>query len=53
MKKLFIIMSLGALLVSCEPKQGTVDDKDAVKGDSLNSTEGKGEGDVGEGVYGR
>ncbi|MBL3655445.1 hypothetical protein [Fulvivirga sediminis] len=54
MKKLLIILSLGFIIAACDnPKQTTEDDKDAVKGDTLNPREGEGEGDVGEGVYGQ
>jgi len=53
MKRLRIIISLlfiGCLL-SCNPNQGTVEDKSAVKEDTLNVTEGEGEGPVGEGDH--
>lgn len=35
-------------LISCEPKQGTLDDKGTVKGDTLDVSEGEGEGPLGE-----
>ncbi len=43
---LFILLLLG---VACgNPKEGTGEDKGAVKGDTLNPREGTGEGPVGE-----
>lgn len=39
-------------MLSCQPKQGTVEDKGAVKGDSIDVREGAGEGPVGEGDMG-
>ena len=55
MKKYLQILSvlLIAFMVSCSnPKEGTVEDKGAVKGDTLNVREGTGEGPVGEGDLG-
>ncbi|WP_155212317.1 hypothetical protein [Fulvivirga aurantia] len=43
-----LTLSLTALLASCGPKKGTIEDKEAVKNDSLNVREGQGEGPVGE-----
>ena len=41
------------LLAACDPQRTTVEDKEAVKKDTVDPREGKGEGEVGEGVYGR
>lgn len=47
--RLFTIAFLFLFTISCEnPKQGTVEDKGAVKGDTLNPREGAGEGPIGE-----
>ncbi|MDX1627724.1 MAG: hypothetical protein R3345_03440 [Fulvivirga sp.] len=48
---LFISVFISANLTGCGPKQGTVEDKSAVKGDTLDVTEGEGEGPVGEGDH--
>lgn len=54
MKRILVIISMLTLFsISCEPPKGTVEDKEAVKQDTVDPREGKGEGDVGEGVYGR
>ena len=45
-------MLLSASMTACKPDKGTVDEKEAVQGDSLNMREGKGEGPVGEGDKG-
>ena len=44
---LLIMFSFSA----CGPNQGTVEDKEAVKGDTLDVNEGQGEGPVGEGDH--
>lgn len=37
----------------CEQTESTKAEKEAVKKDTINPRQGKGEGEVGEGVYGR
>ncbi|GAA0894431.1 hypothetical protein GCM10009122_41120 [Fulvivirga kasyanovii] len=54
MKRIIAVIGICTLFaLGCEPKKGTVEDKGAVKQDTVDPREGKGEGDVGEGVYGR
>ncbi|UII32066.1 hypothetical protein LVD17_27670 [Fulvivirga ulvae] len=54
MKKTLVIIGIFMVLsLGCEPKKGTIEDKEAVKQDTVDPREGEGEGDVGEGVYGR
>lgn len=52
MKKILTASAFAFLLMGCEPQQSTQDDKEAVKQDTVDPREGKGEGEVGEGVYG-
>ncbi len=43
------ILILGtSVLFGCGPKKGTIEDKEAVKNDTLDVNEGVGEGPVGE-----
>jgi len=53
MRRLQIIFSLLFIscLFSCSPNQGTKEDKSAVKEDTLDVTEGEGEGPIGEGDH--
>lgn len=54
MKRILTIISILTLFsIGCEPKKGTIEDKEAVKQDTVDPRQGKGEGEVGEGVYGR
>jgi hypothetical protein len=47
--RLFTIAVFFFFTISCDnPKQGTLEDKEAVKGDTLNPREGAGEGPIGE-----
>ncbi len=51
--KIFLVMLTLLFTTACtNPKEGTVEDKGAVKGDSLNVREGSGEGPVGDGDLG-
>ena len=46
---LFSLLILStAVIGGCGPKQGTIEDKEAVKSDTLDVNEGVGEGPVGE-----
>lgn len=48
-KKILPVVGVALLLfTACEPKQGTMGDKEAVKGDSIDMREGAGEGEEGE-----
>ena len=49
---LIILFSVTVFAACSNPKQGTTEDKGAVKGDTLNVREGSGEGPVGEGDLG-
>ena len=48
---LILSLLLIGLTFSCSPKKGTVEGKSAVKQDSIDVTEGVGEGPVGEGDH--
>ena len=48
---LFTIFALVSF-TACQPDRGTKDEKEAVKGDTLNVREGEGEGPIGEGDKG-
>ena len=51
--RIFILLiAVSPLLSGCKPDKGTVDEKEAIEGDSLNMREGKGEGPIGEGDKG-
>lgn len=53
LKSIALLLAFSVALGSCgNPKEGTVEDKGAVKGDTLNTREGTGEGPVGEGELG-
>ncbi len=51
-RALIILLSIAFLTACSNPKEGTTEDKGAVKGDTLNVREGTGEGTVGEGDLG-
>lgn len=42
---LSVFIATFIMLASCEPKQDTVEDKEAVKNDTTDPREGKGEGE--------
>ena len=42
---LSILIAAFIMLASCEPKQATVEDKEAVKNDTTDPRQGKGEGE--------
>ncbi len=55
MKRIIIYSTAIAFSLSayaCTPNTGTQDQKDTVQGDTLDVNQGKGEGEVGEGVIG-
>ncbi|MEP2770679.1 MAG: hypothetical protein ABJH05_00935 [Fulvivirga sp.] len=45
---LSLILLSTAVIGGCGPKKGTIEDKEAVKNDTLDVNEGVGEGPVGE-----
>lgn len=51
LKLIILILCTGFMLSCNNPKQGTVEDKSAVKNDTLDVSEGEGEGPVGEGDH--
>lgn len=55
MKNVFItLLFLSAIfLAGCKPNEGTKDDKEAVKSDTIDHRQGAGEGEEGVGAYGQ
>ena len=55
-KRFTYIMAIGlfslGLMIGCQPDKGTLNEKEAVQGDTLNTQEGQGEGPIGEGDKG-
>lgn len=51
MKRIFGIFIVSLfLLASCEPKQNTIEDKEAIENDSIDHRQGEGEGEGKVGV---